>query len=270
MNVDVDSELTGHVIGAAIQVHRELGPGLDEPVYEEMLSAQLAAYGIHHKCQAALPLCYKGIQLDCGYRRDLWVENRLVVELKSVETLLPIHDAQLLTYLRLVPCELGLLINFDVPVLKEGVRRRVWSFEHNREENTELHEAATSTKFESLSNQVLGAAVEVHRTLGPGLLRSAYEECLCYELSNRQIEFRRNKTYPARFLDVEIPDAVEIPLLVNGELPVVCMSVPKLTRLHHARLLARLRQGEWRSGLLLNFNVEALSHGIQRVVNSKR
>ncbi|MHB1035420.1 MAG: GxxExxY protein [Pirellulales bacterium] len=268
MNVDVDNQLTGQVIGAAIAVHRELGPGLAEPVYEKMLSTQLAFHGIDHACQVSLPLRYKDVKLDCGYRMDLLVEQRLVVEIKSVETIVPVHEAQLLTYLRLSGRELGLLVNFDVPVLKQGIRRRVCTSEHRRQE-TDLHPAnATSDGFEPLSGEVLAAAVEVHRSLGPGLLRSSYEECLCHELALRGIEFERAKTMPARFREVEIADAVEIELLVGGNLPVVCMSVPQVTSLDRARLLARLRQGRWAAGLLLNFNVTQLPDGIRRVVNS--
>ena len=181
---------------------------------------------------------------------------------------MPIHDAQLLTYLRLAPCELGLLINFDVPVLKQGLRRRVWTLDHKPAVGTKRGKTVGFRKFEPLSGEVLAAAVEVHTTLGPGLLRSAYEECLCHELAIRGIKFERPKILPARFLDVEVADAVEIPLLVSAELPVVCLSVPELTPLHKARLLARLRQGPWKSGLLLNFNVTGLRQGIQRVVYS--
>ena len=267
MNVDSDNQLSGQIIGAAIVVHRELGPGLEERVYEAMFSTQLAAHGIRHVCQAPLPLRYKGIKLECGYRIDLWVENRLAVEIKSVETVLPIHDAQLLTYLRLTPCDLGLLINFDVPVLRQGVRRRVWTAAAGQAVGDSPDDHAGLHEFEPLSREVLAAAAEVHRELGPGLLRSTYEECLCYELAVRGIAFERKKLLPARCRDVEIPAAVEIPLLVAGELPVMCLSVLRLTPLHHATLLARLKQGDWKSGLLINFNVTGLRKGIRRVVN---
>ena len=270
MNISHDNALTGRVIGAAIAVHRELGPGLDEPVYETTLSAELWATGVQHECQVPLPLRYKGVKLDCGYRMDLLVEGRLIVELKSVEVLLPIHEAQLLTYLRLAPRELGLLINFDVVVLRQGLRRRVWTSDCFPLVTTPSDRDALDAGFEPLSGEVLAAAVEVHRTLGPGLLRSAYEECLCHELSLRGIAFERARKFAARFRDVEIAEAVEIPLLVAGELPVVCLSVAEVTPLHQARLLARLRQGGWRSGLLLNFNVSSLPQGIRRVVNSGR
>ena len=270
VSIDQDNALTGVVIGAAIAVHRELGPGLDEPVYEKMLSAELTAQGVVHKCQVPLPLRYKGIKLSCGYRIDLLVQNRLIVELKSVETLLPIHEAQLLTYLRLAPRELGLLINFDVPILKQGVRRRVCTAERSRQSRNSPGGDVGAGKFEPLSREVIAAAIEVHRELGPGLLCSAYEECLCHELAIRRIGFEREAIRPARFREIEVPDAVLVPLVVAGSLPLICLSVPMLKPLHQARLLGQLRQGEWSSGLLLNFNVECLFQGIRRVVNSSQ
>ena len=240
---------------------------MDEPVYETTLSAELFAVGVQHECQVPLPLRYKGVKLDCGYRMDLLVEGRLIVELKSVEVLLPIHEAQLLTYLRLAPRELGLLINFDVAVLRQGVRRRVWTSDCFQPVTTPSDRDALDAGFEPLSGEILAAAVEVHRTLGPGLLRSAYEECLCHELSLRGIAFERARSFRRRTGTWRC-GGVEIPLFVAGELPVVCLSVAEVTPLHQARLLARLRQGGWRSGLLLNFNVSSLPQGIRRVVSS--
>jgi GxxExxY protein len=119
------NELTEAVIGAAIEVHRALGPGLLESSYELCLCHELRLRGISFESQLALPIIYKTIKLDCGYKIDLLVAGTLVVELKSVESLHPIHDAQLLTYLRLGHWNIGLLINFNVPVLKDGIRRRV-------------------------------------------------------------------------------------------------------------------------------------------------
>ncbi|MEP6662032.1 MAG: GxxExxY protein [Verrucomicrobiota bacterium] len=113
------------VIGAAIEVHRAIGSGLLESAYEECLCHELTLRQIPFQRQYPLPICYKGVQLDCGYRLDLLVSDQIVVELKSVEQLLPIHEAQLLTYLRLSKCKLGLLINFNVPLLKDGIIRRV-------------------------------------------------------------------------------------------------------------------------------------------------
>ncbi len=118
------NELTAEIIGAAIEVHRHLGPGLMESAYEECLCHELSLRGLGFERQKPLPATYKGQKLDCGFRIDLLVEE-VVVELKSVEELLPVHEAQLLTYLKLSRKQVGLIINFNVPVLKQGIRRRV-------------------------------------------------------------------------------------------------------------------------------------------------
>jgi len=118
-------ELTGRVIGCAIEVHRGLGPGLLEFAYEKCLSFELSANNIDHTIQKELPVKYKGINLDCSYRIDLLVENKLIVELKSVDAILPIHEAQLLTYMRLAGVHTGLLINFNVRLLTDGIKRFV-------------------------------------------------------------------------------------------------------------------------------------------------
>jgi GxxExxY protein len=115
--------LTEKVIGAAIEVHRALGPGLLEPAYEECLCYELSSAGLVFRKQVELPVLYKKVKLDCGYRMDIVVSESLVLEIKTVEKLLPIHQAQLLTYLRLSGLRTGLLINFNVPVLKNGIKR---------------------------------------------------------------------------------------------------------------------------------------------------
>jgi GxxExxY protein len=115
--------LTEKVIGFAIEVHRQLGPGLLESAYEECLCFELKQAGITFRRQVALPVTYKSIQLDCGYRLDLVLESQLILELKTVERLLPIHEAQLLTYLKLSGIRIGLLLNFNTAVLKDGMRR---------------------------------------------------------------------------------------------------------------------------------------------------
>ena len=117
--------LTESVIGLAIEVHRALGPGLLESAYQECLCYELKANGIAFGRQVALPVVYKSVKLDCGYRMDLVVDDRLVVELKTVEKILPIHEAQLLTYLRLSGIRTGLLLNFNTEVLKNGIKRMV-------------------------------------------------------------------------------------------------------------------------------------------------
>ena len=117
--------LSESTIGAAIEVHCALGPGLLESAYQQCLCHELRLRGIPFDCELTLPVSYKGTRLDCGYRLDLLLDQRLVVEVKSVERLEKIHEAQLLTYLRLGNWHLGLLINFNVPVLKDGIKRRV-------------------------------------------------------------------------------------------------------------------------------------------------
>lgn len=117
--------ITAEIIAAAIEVHKSLGPGLLESAYEECLCHELHCRGIDFRRQVALPVVYKGVKLDCGYVIDLFVRNKVVIELKAVESLAPVHEAQLLTYMRLLGAKKGLLINFNVPVLKEGIKRRV-------------------------------------------------------------------------------------------------------------------------------------------------
>jgi GxxExxY protein len=116
-----ENDISGKIIGAAIEVHKKLGPGLLESAYEECLCCEMELRGIEFKRQVPLSLNYKGIVLDCGYRLDLLVEDKVIVELKSIEGLEPIHEAQMLTYLKLRNAWLGLIINFNVI----GVRRLV-------------------------------------------------------------------------------------------------------------------------------------------------
>jgi GxxExxY protein len=118
-------QLSEQIIAAAIEVHRQLGPGLLESSYERCLCHGLELRGIGFECQVPLPLVYKVVKLDAGYRIDLIVAGEIVVEVKSVESLAPIHEAQLITYLRLSGKRVGLIINFNVPLLKDGILRRV-------------------------------------------------------------------------------------------------------------------------------------------------
>ena len=122
------SQLTEQIIGAAIEVHRNTGPGLMESVYEECLCYELSQLGLAFQRQVHLPVAYKGIKLDCGFKMDLLVEDTVVLELKTVDQLLPIHSAQLLTYLKLSGKKVGLLINFNESVLTKGVKRLVNHF----------------------------------------------------------------------------------------------------------------------------------------------
>ncbi len=123
--VAIDDPLAERIIGLAIEVHRNPGPGLLESAYEECLCAELKAQAIPHRRQVALPVNYKGTKIDCGYRLDIVVDDAVIIELKTVERLSPIHDAQLLTYLWLSGPKRGLLLNFYTPLMKDGIRRLV-------------------------------------------------------------------------------------------------------------------------------------------------
>jgi GxxExxY protein len=116
------SDLAKRILGAAIEVHRELGPGLLESTYERCLAHEMAIQDITCRTQVALPVIYKGLQIDCGYRIDMLVEEALILELKSLDRLTVVHEAQILTYLRLARIRQGFLINFNVRLLKDGIR----------------------------------------------------------------------------------------------------------------------------------------------------
>ncbi|HMA49523.1 MAG TPA: GxxExxY protein [Magnetospirillaceae bacterium] len=125
MSPQPDDLYSNQVIGLAIRVHRALGPGLLESAYEECLAYELTRSGLPFGRQVGLPVVYEEVRLDCGYRIDFVIDNQLLIELKSVDRLMPIHDAQILTYLRLSGCRIGLLMNFNQVVLREGLRRFV-------------------------------------------------------------------------------------------------------------------------------------------------
>jgi len=120
-----EKDLTGQIIGAAIEVHRALGPGLLESAYQVCLARGPSVRGLPFEQEQPVPIGYKGTRLDCGYRLDFVVAGKVVVELKAVEAIQPVHEAQLLTYLRLTGVRVGLLINSNVPVLKDGIKRMV-------------------------------------------------------------------------------------------------------------------------------------------------
>ncbi len=119
----IENEKKRKIIGCAIEVHRELGPGLLESAYEECLFYVLNQNQIYTERQKAMPLLFKGVHLDCGYRLDLFVEHKVIVELKAVEAINDVHKAQLMTYMKLAKCKVGLLINFNVVRLKDGIVR---------------------------------------------------------------------------------------------------------------------------------------------------
>lgn len=123
------NRITDSIIGAAIQVHRALGPGLLESAYESCMTFELVEqHGRKVERQKPLPVVYRGVSLDCGYRLDLFVDDLVIVELKAVDKLMSIHEAQMLSYLKLSGCKVGLLINFNVKILKNGIKRVVNNF----------------------------------------------------------------------------------------------------------------------------------------------
>jgi len=121
--LDDDNDLTRRVIGCAIEVHRHLGPGLLESAYEDCLCHELSLVRIAHERQVALPVVYKGLAVAAGYRLDVLVERRLILEIKAIDRSAPVHEAQLLTYLRLSGLRLGLLLNFNQAILRDGIKR---------------------------------------------------------------------------------------------------------------------------------------------------
>ena len=125
------NRISGDVVDAAFKVHFALGPGLLESVYQTCLVHKIRQKNLRVETQVDLPITFEGVSLESGLRLDLLVDKKLVVEIKAVESLLPVHEAQLLTYLKITGCELGLLINFNVPVLKEGIKRIVFSKRNN-------------------------------------------------------------------------------------------------------------------------------------------
>ena len=143
-----DKELTHEIIGAAMEVHRELGPGLLESVYEECLCHELTARSIPFEKQKPIPVVYKSAKLDCGYRADIVVCGRVIVEIKAISSVAPIHDAVMLTYLRLSGCKIGLLINFHSALLKDGIHRYVWKYENPAENIAKRRDTEGAEKSE--------------------------------------------------------------------------------------------------------------------------
>ena len=214
---NLGSDLSGELITAAIAVHREFGPGLNEDDYERALSIELRSRGIEHTCQVPLPLIYKGTHLDCGYRIDIVLAGRLLVELKAVEKLHPVHEAQLITYLRLSGLKLGLLINFASLMLRDGIVRRA----NSRPQAAKAFERRSpQPSIDPLADEIVGAALEVQHVLGTGLLRSAYEAALAHEFGMRGLKVERRLPVNLIYREQLIPSAKEIPMIVNDQLRV--------------------------------------------------
>lgn len=259
-HADLGDKITGQVIGAAMSVHRDYGPGLDEADYERALHLELLALGVEHECQVPLPLLYKGAKLDCGYRMDVVVHGSLLLELKAVEKLHPIYEAQLLTYLRLARLELGLLMNFNVLRLKEGIVRRANTISVRRTKT-----AREASSRQSLDAEVIDAIVEVQSILGPGLLRSAYEACLAHELGLRGVKVERN--LPLNFVhrDQLITSSKQLPMIVEGRIMLACLCAEGLSKLQLARARSLLKTSGYEQGYCINFHAPNLSGEIKPI-----
>lgn len=283
------NEITHEIIGAAIEVHRELGPGKAEVAYERALSHELSLCGLAHRVQVPLPVIYKGVKLECGYRLDLLVVDGVVVEIKSVEFLNPVYRAQVITYLRLGGWKLSLLLNFNVAVPKDGIERIVLGLEEDGRETAETRwtqrrnvltlnappafqatDDCGDADTERLAREVLASASEVHRELGPGLLPSAYEICFCHELHLRGVPFARKQPLALSYKGIFLPEPDEVGLLVGGRVVVGQRALEEIQPVHEAELLSELRLGGWGLGLLINFNTINLSDGIRRLALSRK
>ena len=282
------NEITREIIGAAIEVHRELGPAKAEAAYERALSYELGLRGLVHRVQVPVPVVYKGVKLECGYRLDLLVVNRVVVEIKSVEFLNPVHRAQVITYLRLGGWKLSLLLNFNVAVLKEGIERIVLGLQEEGQETAEARWTQRGTltatapasfrsftdcgdaEGERLAREVLASAKDVHQTIGPGSLPSAYEICLCHELHLRGVPFVRKQTLPLSYKGIPLRAPDEVSLLIGERVIVSPRALMEVQPVHEAELLSQLRLGGWKLGRLINFNTIHFSEGIRRLVFSGR
>ena len=264
---NLGGELSGQLIAAAIAVHREFGPGVDEPDYERALSLELTARGIEHECQVGLPLIYKEAHLDCGYRIDLIVARQLLIELKAVEKLHPVHEAQLITYLRLSRLKLGLLINFAEMMLRDGILRRANSHVPALRQHNQL---AIDTTFDPLSHEVINAAIEVQHVLGPGLLRSAYEAALAHELKLRGMKIAQRLPVNLVYREQLIPIEKEIPMVVEGSLMVACVCTKEVEPIHLARQRSLLKVSDIEAGLCFNFHSDSMATEIKRINRSYR
>lgn len=256
-----EDQLVEAVIGRCIAVHRELGPGEEELVYEKALSVALDQCGLAHVRQLSLPLRYRDQILDCGFRIDTLVDSTLVLELKVVEAIAPVHVAQILTYLKLSSQPLGFLINFEVPALRLGIRRFRWDAVSFSPQQS----AAGFNTGDRTVDKLLASASRVHASLGPGLLRSAYQACLHYELKAQGIPLIAPFFLPVSFAGKTLDHATEVPLLVESRIPVHCFSARRVSDVQMARMRSLLRRAGWPYGFLLNFNVSDFETGIRRV-----
>ncbi len=258
------NDITHAIIGAAINVHREIGPGQAEVLYEDALEVVLRSRDLGFRRQQGLPVHYKGVKLDCGFRPDFIVENTVVVEGKAVEVGHPVFDAHVRTYQRLGGWPLGLLLNFNVPVLKEGVSRFIIDPVEFRSAVDSSAELGRTPRNEDLVGRIIGAAIEVQRLLGPGLLNSAYTACFLHELGLAGLHFESGREVKAMFQGQTLGHPAELELVVENTVLVGVKTVPKVLPVHESQVRSQMRLGDLSVGLLLNFHASRLVDDLKR------
>ncbi len=259
------NEITHQIIGAAIEVHREIGPGQDEVLYEDAMELALQSHGLRFHRQSPLPVHYKGIKLDCGFRPDFVVEDTVVAEGKAVELVHPVFVAQVRTYQRLGGWPLGLLLNFNVPVMKEGISRFIVNAAEFRGAPDSSTEVGRPQRKDDLLGTIIGAAIAVHRILGAGLLNSVYSACLQHELSLAGVKFETGRRADAFFQGTRLDHPGELGLVAEGLALVAVLSVPKVLPVHEAQARSAMRLGGLPAGLILNFHAKRLADDLKRL-----
>jgi GxxExxY protein len=259
------NDITHEIIGAAIEVHREIGPGQDEVLYEDALEFALQSRGLRFRRQPTLPVHYQGVKLDCGFRPDFVVEETVVTEGKAVELVHPVFAAQVRTYQRLGGWSLGLLLNFNVPVMKEGTSRFMVNTAEFRNTANLSPEVGRTQRKDDLLGITIGAAIEVHRRLGVGLLNSVYTACLQHELSLAGLKSETGRRVDAVFQGNKLSHPGELGLVIEGKVLVAVLSVPKVLPVHEAQARSQMRLGALPSALLLNFHARRLVDDLKRL-----
>jgi len=259
------NEITHQIIGASIDVHREVGPGQDEVLYEDALEFALQSRAVRFRRQPPLPVHYKGVKLDCGFRPDFVVDETVVAECKAVELIHPVFDAQVRTYQRLGGWPLGLLLNFNVPVMKEGISRFIVNAAEFRNTQGLSAEFERTRSKEDVLGMIIGAAIEVHRLLGAGLLNSVYSACFQLELSLAGLKFESGRRVDAYFQGSRLSHPGKLGLVVDGKVLVAVLSVPKVQPVHEAQARSEMRLGGLSTGLILNFHARRLADDLKRL-----
>lgn len=269
MNIPELNDLSRRVIGAAIDVHRELGPGHDEILYEDALAVALAGRSLPFQRQQSLPILYRGCRLESGFRTDFVVGNELVVEVKSAESMHPVFGAQVRTYQRLGGWRLGLLFNFNVPLLTEGIERFIIDpVDFRPHELTSKPSRLPVGDFSlplDAAGSVIQFALNIHRILGPGLLNSVYSDCLRHDLLSHGVEFVQRQPLAVQFGGQTLRHSAQLELGVSGRVAVLVLTVPRLLKLHEARLRSQMRLASLPEGVLINFHSDRLADGLRRL-----